>query len=301
MNTPADEIAAPTAGACSPRTTVTTFVVLCYLFSSPIWYLSARAASAEKGESSPMFYSLAVMGCPALAAFVTSLWRRRTLRGFGWGVGKVRWLLWGAIIPVLAGLAMFSVAWISGVAPIDAAKFSKVLSLGFIPYFLVGIGVSCVAAMGEEIGWRGLFVPELARCTGFSGVALISGAIWTVWHIPLILFGSYHGTGPVWLSLAAFVPLAMVSGIAQAWLRLASGSVWGSVLMHGFWNYFIQAFFPYFTRQTPAGEKMLGEFGWLVPVFSVLVAPIFWRLGQRLPDLAPGACAGRRGWFSSRV
>ncbi len=287
MNAPAEEISAPRPDACSPRTTVTTFVVLCFLFSSPIWYLSAQASSAGKGESKSMLYSLAVMACPGLAALVTSLWRRGTLRGFGWGLGQVRWLFWGAIIPILAGLLMFGPAWSAGVAPIDGAKLSKILSLGFIPYFLVGLGFSCFAAMGEEVGWRGLLVPELARCMGFPGVALVSGAIWTVWHLPLIVFGSYHGQGSVWLSIAAFVPFVMVSGIAQAWLRLASGSVWGSVLMHGSANYFIQVFFPYFTQQTPAGEKMLGEFGWIAPLLSVLIAPVFWRLGQRLP-YSPG-------------
>lgn len=288
MNTPAADGSAPSHPACNPKTTITTYVVLCALFSSPIWVLSARAASAGTGESKGMLYSYAVMVCPALAAIVTSLWRRRTQRGFGWGRGTVRGLLWGATIPFATGLAMFSVAWISGAAPVDPAKLSKILSFAFIPYFLVGMMVSCIAALGEEIGWRGLLVPELARCTGFSGVALISGAIWTAWHVPLILFGSYHAPGSsVWLSLAAFIPVAMASGIAQAWLRLASGSIWGSVLMHGSWNYFIQVFFPYFTQQTPTGEKMLGEFGWLAPLLAVLIAPVFWRLGQRLP-LSPG-------------
>lgn len=287
MNTPAADTSAPTAGACSPKTTVTTYVVLCFLFSSPIWYLSARATAAETDDSGGLLYTVAVMWCPALAAIVTRLWRGGGLRGFGWCLGKVRWLLWAAVIPIVAGLLMFGSAWISGVAPIDGAKLAKILSPGFIPFFLLVSGFSCFAALGEELGWRGLLVPELARCMGFSGVCLLSGVIWTVWHFPLILFGSYHGQGSVWLSLAAFIPVAMASGIAQAWLRLASGSLWGSVLMHGFWNYFIQVFFPYFTRQTPAGEMMLGEFGWFAPLLAVVIAPVFWRLGHRLP-YSPG-------------
>jgi membrane protease YdiL (CAAX protease family) len=39
---------------------------------------------------------------------------------------------------------------------------------------VAGVG----AAAGEEIGWRGFLVPELARVLPFTGVALVSGAIW---------------------------------------------------------------------------------------------------------------------------
>jgi hypothetical protein len=116
-------------------------------------------------------------------------------------------------------------------------------------------------AAGEEFGWRGLLVPELARFMGFTRLALFSGAIWTAWHIPLILFGTYHGTGSVWYSLAVFVPSVMGAGLVIAWLRIISGSVWVAVLFHGFWNYFIQQVYPAMTVMTDAGEMMLGEFG----------------------------------------
>jgi uncharacterized protein len=41
------------------------------------------------------------------------------------------------------------------------------------------------AATGEEIGWRGFLVPELAKILPFSGVALVSGLIWASWHYPI--------------------------------------------------------------------------------------------------------------------
>jgi len=74
----------------------------------------------------------------------------------------------------------------------------------------------------------------------------------------LILFGTYHGTGSVWYSLAVFVPSVMGAGLVIAWLRIISGSVWVAVLFHGFWNYFIQQVYPAMTVMTDAGEMMLG-------------------------------------------
>jgi uncharacterized protein len=159
----------------------------------------------------------------------------------------------------------------------------KVFSPTFIPIFIFGLVFTCFAAFGEELGWRGFLVPELSRCMNFTPLALLSSAIWTVWHFPLIIFGSYHGEGSIWYSFAAFVPLVMASGLIQAWFRLASGSVWVAVLLHGFWNYFIQEFYPHLTQKTPAGERMLGEFGWFAPTISVLMALSFWRFKNRLP------------------
>ena len=48
------------------------------------------------------------------------------------------------------------------------------------------------------------------------------------------------------------------------------------VLFHGFWNYFIQQFYPALTMTTSAGEMRLGEFGWFVAVFCVALALVFW-------------------------
>jgi len=83
-----------------------------------------------------------------------------------------------------------------------------------------------------------------------------------------------------------FIPLAMGAGLILTWLRLASGSVWVAVLFHGFWNYFIQVFYPALTVTTPAGDMMLGEFGWFVAVFYVAaLALVFWHFRDRLQKL----------------
>ncbi len=36
-------------------------------------------------------------------------------------------------------------------------------------------------ALGEEIGWRGFLVPELAKMMSFTKVSVLSGIIWTAW------------------------------------------------------------------------------------------------------------------------
>jgi membrane protease YdiL (CAAX protease family) len=230
-------------------------------------------------------YAVGAMWGPGLAAVCTRLIFQGNLNGFGLSLGKPVWLAAGVLLPIAAGFLMFGSAWVTGIAPFSTAGAASVFAVSFIPAFLWAIIFNLFAAAGEEFGWRGFLVPELGRCMGFTELALISAAIWTVWHFPLVFFGTYHGTGSIWYSLAVFVPSVMGAGIILAWLRLASGSIWVAILFHGFWNYFIQQFYPFLTIPTDAGAIMLGEFGWFVAVFYVLLALVFWHFRDRLPKL----------------
>ena len=49
---------------------------------------------------------------------------------------------------------------------------------------------------GEEIGWRGLLVPELVKVTSFTKTALIIGIVWAAWHIPGIFLADLSGDTP---------------------------------------------------------------------------------------------------------
>ncbi|MDD5144068.1 hypothetical protein [Methanoregula sp.] len=68
-------------------------------------------------------------------------------------------------------------------------------------------------------------------------------------------------------------------------LRLRSGSIWTASLLHGFWNYFIQQFYPAFTATTGAGSAMLGEFGWCVLLISIVIGLLCWHLRYMLPKM----------------
>ena len=269
----------------NPKITVLTFIILTFAFSSVFWYLISVTPPVSANSTMLLVNTVGVMWCPAIAAVATRLVFQRNLKGFGIRPGKPVWLAAGILIPVAAGILMFGSAWLSGIAPFNSGNATLIFSLSFVPAFLSALVFNCFAAAGEEFGWRGFLVPELARFQGFTTLALLSAAIWTAWHIPLILFGTYHGAGPVWYSLAVFIPSVMGAGVILAWLRLASGSVWVAILFHAFWNYFIQQFYPGLTVTTPGGTMMLGEFGWFVAILYVALALVFWHFRDRLPKL----------------
>ncbi|EHQ35920.1 Abortive infection protein [Methanoplanus limicola DSM 2279] len=275
-------------GEDNARKKVCLFLFLTLFFSCIGWFLVTSATSTGDNQNL-LTFTIFTMWCPGISAFITRYYYQRNFAGFGFCICKPIWLFISAIIPILAGLLMFSSAWIFGIAEFNNTVASVIFSTGFILPFLLAIGFDLSAAAGEEIGWRGLLVPEMAKYMGFTKLALISGAIWTIWHFPLIFFSTYSGAGPLWYSVLVFVPSVMGAGLILAWLRLKSGSVYTAILFHGLWNYFIQQFYPALTVPTEASGMMLGEFGWACAFFYLVLAAVFWHFRGKLPDINKGS------------
>jgi len=64
----------------------------------------------------------------------------------------------------------------------------------------------------EEVGWRGVVLPDLQKTFGFTIAVIILGFMWAIWHLPMFFVeGTYQN------NLGLFTPL--------------------------FWNFMLQAFF----------------------------------------------------------
>ncbi len=270
-------------GEALARKEVILFLVLAFGFSAVFYFLIPGAQT----KSDALLLTVSLMWCPALAAVITRLYCQKNLQGFGIGLGDRKWQLAGIFAPIAIGLVMFGAVWLAfGAFNWQAAM--QAFSFSFLPTFAFMLAFNLFAAMGEEFGWRGLLVPELSKFMGFTRLALLSGAIWMAWHLPLIIFGTYHGEGALWYSLAMFIPSVIGSGVVLAWLRLKSGSVWTAVFFHGIWNYFIQQFYPMLTVQTPATEMITGEFGWASVVVYAALALVAWHCRGMLPGADSG-------------
>ena len=264
------------------RKKVAFFLVLAFALSVVGWIFVTKYTSAGDRLGLALA-TIFTMWCPGIAGLITRYYFQGNLKGFGFCIGEYKWQIIAFGLPVAVGLLIFGAAWVSGIAGFNSYMASTILSLAYIPAFAYSLCLNIFAAAGEEIGWRGLLVPEMAKFMGFTELALISGAIWIVWHFPLILFSTYNGAGPLWYSVLEFIPSVMGAGLILAWLRLKSGSVITAILFHGFWNYFIQQFYPMLTVSTPVSDMMLGEFGWACPVAYVLLAVVFWHYRSGLP------------------
>lgn len=95
---------------------------------------------------------------------------------------------------------------------------------------LVVAGVT--VCLGEEIGWRGYFLPRLGAI-GQRQALLLSGLLHGVWHLPYILLtGLYHPAGSRLVVVPMFLVTLTAVGVFLGWLRLRSDSVWPVVIGH---------------------------------------------------------------------
>ena len=85
---------------------------------------------------------------------------------------------------------------------------------------------------GEELGWRGYLLPALIDRVGTWPALILSGAIWGLWHSPVILLGYNFGRTDI-VGVLLMVVACVLLGILFGWLRLASGNIWPAVFAHG--------------------------------------------------------------------
>ena len=276
---------------------LTTFLLLTLGFSSVFWYLIGTAGSLGARGG---LYVLGLMWSPGLAALLTVLVFQKNLRGLGWGWGKTRYQVTSYLLPLGYAAAVYVPVWVFGLGGLDAARAHDVAGrwvMDGLPtwvallVFLVLAGTlgmigSCITALGEEIGWRGFLVPELAKNMSFAKVSLVSGLIWAVWHYPVILLADYRGSTPVWYSMACFTLMVVAISFAYAWLRLKSGSLWTGMWLHASHNLFVQSYFDRLTIDTGPTGWIIGEFGIGLVIVSLLVAVYYLRKADELPEPA---------------
>lgn len=276
-----------------------TYLILAFGLSSVFYYFIIAQGSLHVKGAPP--YTLFLMWSPGVAALLTTYYYQRNLRGLGWGWGKTKYQFLSYVLPVLYGLVAYGIVWILGLGSFPDPEFVQHASGQIAELFgwtglsaavviliavaidsTVGVLFSCISALGEEIGWRGFLVPHLAKVTSFTKTAFISGAIWSVYHYPVLLFADYNSGGPVWYSLICFTLSVFSASFAFAWLRLRSGSLWTGVILHASHNLFIQAVFDRITSDTGQTKYFTGEFGIMLALVSLPVAYIFWRKRSEL-------------------
>jgi len=68
-------------------------------------------------------------------------------------------------------------------------RLAQGLGNTFVDFDWMFILFSVSAGVVEEIGFRGCFFTDQERAAGFGGAALLSSAMFTVYHYPELLFG----------------------------------------------------------------------------------------------------------------
>ena len=284
--------------AASGKKPIHLFLLLVTIFAA-IGY----AVAFKMGDDNRTGGVFLVQFAPLVAAFITKLVIQRNLRGFGWGWGRTRYQAAAYGLAFLLPLISFSLVWLFGFGGFYDHAWIAEAQAGIADMFGIDISSTWVTmlvliavngtvgmlvafgAIGEELGWRGFLVPELYKHYDFTKTSLISGAIWAIYHWPLLilLLGPRLGVSP-WVML----PISLVAGIGlstiMAWLRLRSGSVWVAVIFHMALNIHNQGFFQNLTIKTSwLTNYVSGEHGLMLAIVSAFAGYLFWRKRDSLP------------------
>lgn len=218
-------------GVGVPRTPEpTTFVVLAFGISWALWGIAALATGGPvaplaqiAGSFGPSLAAVAVLaragGWPPVRDGLVRLVR---LRGAGCATAVA-----AGVPAALAGIALIVDQLLGGSTPIQ-----------WPPWWAAPVAAAYVLVLGgplgEELGWRGSLLPRLQVSLGPVLATLVTGAVWTAWHLPLFLIaGTVQTRVPLWM----FAIQVVATSFLYTWLlHLAPHSLAPALAFHTSFN-----------------------------------------------------------------
>ncbi|PYX99434.1 MAG: CPBP family intramembrane metalloprotease domain-containing protein [Acidobacteria bacterium] len=287
------------------RKALSVYLVLTLAISAIFWTLIIWSKHLSAGFG----YVFGLMWSPGAAALLTCRILTRDVRSLGWTWPQRKYVVLSYVIPLAYAAVAYGTVWITRQGGFNSDFVTRLVSrfglsgmppAGVLVLYLVlastvGVIQSVSSALGEEIGWRGFLVPELAKVTSFTKVSLISGVIWAAWHTPILLFADYNAGTNRWYGLACFSVMVISISFIFAWMRLASGSLWTGAILHASHNLFVQAVFDNFMRDTGRTLWLTTEFGAALALSAAGCALLFWTKRNQLSHLeaAPQTVAAK--------
>ncbi len=129
--------------------------------------------------------------------------------------------------PVVAISLVVAVAWPLGLLKLLPELIHPSRLLIFFPMMLVFDG-----PLGEEVGWRGVLLPQLLKQVDAIRASLLVGCVWFAWHIPL-----YLADGKDLHPLSFFVEVVSLSVITTWFFLKSGGSTAMAIFFHNATNY----------------------------------------------------------------
>ncbi len=243
----------------SPRARVILFLIIVFPLTWLIDLVNWRLGGVENLIAFPLLMVLA-MFVPALAAWIMlNRITKEGLRDTGLRWGKKRYIAIAYLLMLAISCTTYGLTIALGWGHIDkdATTLKNLLDtlgvaidipapvlLGAVIFTLLAtaVVVNSVYAFSEELGWRGYLLPKLLHL-GKLRACVISGAIWGVWHAPLIMMGHLYPGYP-YLGVLMITIMCILLGVIFGWLRLASDSLIPPIVAHAALNAQLLAYFP---------------------------------------------------------
>ncbi len=233
------------------------FIFITFLISwaaAGVYYL----AGGEWGTFLATVFAVGYMFFPLLGAIIVQkyIYKEPVIKSLGVKFNFNIWWLAAWLLPVALVLATIGVSllfpgvayspemegifeYMEGLIPedqMDEIPFSPQLMfwLMLVQGLIAGPTINAVAGFGEELGWRGLLLKEMAPL-GFWKSSVIIGFIWGIWHAPLILMG-HNYPGYEVIGVGMMIILCILLSPLFTYITVGANSVIVAAILHGSLN-----------------------------------------------------------------
>jgi uncharacterized protein len=181
--------------------------LIAWVFWVPLAVLFHGGWDLESLLANPLVIALQTAGvtAPLVSAFVVTRvsggkgTARRLLEGLKrWRVGPWWYAAACLLVPVLTivGLGVRAALGVEAVVPRGSTLAVMLTDIGWLgvvlTYPLQLLGQCFGSPLLEEPGWRGFALPRLQQRMPAAAAAVLVGAIWGLWHLPLFIALQEH-------------------------------------------------------------------------------------------------------------
>jgi membrane protease YdiL (CAAX protease family) len=201
--------------------------------------ITARLANIDVVSLAPVY-----MFTPMVAAAAITWYRDLSWSSVGLRIGQPRWLAVATVLALpLVGLTLALALAVPQITfdaaanptpglPLPSGILGVVAPLALV--LALGATINALFAFGEEFGWRGYLLWELAPL-GFWKASFTIGAIWGLWHAPIILAGYNYPSFPV-IGVGMMTLAGLAFSPVYTYVVVRAEYVFAAALLHGVFN-----------------------------------------------------------------
>lgn len=229
------------------------FLLLTFIIAW-ILFMSVPLSGLSYGQSSSIFLVASAMFAPALGSILTRLITKEGFKNmylkpnFKGNIKSYLVVYFAPSVLILISGALyfliFPSSFDSGLTilkqmAVSSGKTnysaSNILMFLILEVLIIGPIVNIIPTMGEELGWRGYLLPKLRGFYSDRAALIITGCIWGLWHLPIIVMGHNYGKnyfGYPWLGILAMVVFCVVLGIIEGYISIKLKSTIPAAMIH---------------------------------------------------------------------
>ncbi len=271
---------------------ITLFIILTFTATWGL-VLIMHFSGVEYGSAASTVFLMGAMFLPALCSLLTRVLTREGFKDMLLRPrlkGNVVRYIFAAYFPIaliILGAVLYFIFFFSELDPscgtltmallstgVPADSLQTMLIVQLAGMIVISPFVNLLPTLGEELGWRAYLLPKLLAL-GERKALLVTGAVWGVWHAPMIALGHNYGLdypGAPWLGILLMILFCMAFGVFEGYLTLKVGSVWPAALAHSAINAFSAAPIYFCFNSSPLlGPCMTGIISMLPAIAVALI------------------------------